>query len=211
MTCHTSDMFHKRRCIICGLDTHVLQISEDFNTLLRSRKFYFSILLTDKERWQGLKQPMVRILLASPLLGWLSAYLGNLTRFHISAFTHQEMVSVPQSRLTDLLRTETFLSLSFPHPSPQPSLTRKGLSRPEGSLGIRVRLAAPGEWPPISAAAPCGQESGSPGAGGGKREVWGQPWLGFLWQGFLVCAFLLCSTREGPGQSHQRAWLRARA
>lgn len=157
-----------------------------------------SILLTEKKRWQGLKQSTARILSDSPLLGWFSAYLRNLTRVQVSAFAHQEMVSVPQSRLTDLLRTETFLSLPFLPPLPHPSLTRKGLSCPEGSLGIRVCLAAPGEWPPISTAAPLRQESGSPGAGGGKREVWVSH--GWIARGQGALYVLSSSAPQGPAR-----------
>lgn len=78
-----------------------------------------------------MKQSILRILLDSPLLGWFSAYLRNLTRAQVLVFAHQEMVSVPQSRLTDLPRRETFLSLPFPPPLPLSISYSKGFLPPQ--------------------------------------------------------------------------------
>lgn len=88
---------------------------------------------------------MLRILLDSPLLGMFSAYL---TRAQVSAFAHQEMVSMSQSRLTDLPRMETFLSLPFLPPlppfisHPKGSLLLRGFPGNQGMLGCPWRMAA---------------------------------------------------------------------
>lgn len=92
------------------------------------------------------------------------------------------MVSVPQSRLTDLLRRKTFFSLPFPPPL-------LSISHPKMFSGNRGMLECP--WRMAGHHHSCCLESGGErallGAGGGKREVWGQTWLDFLWQCFLVC------------------------
>lgn len=118
-------------------------------------------------------------------------HVRNFTRkeVQVSASAHQEMVSVSQARLTDLLGRKTFLSLPCP-----PSLP---ISYPQRILeGTGVRLNAPGEWPPSVQLLPeSALEPGSPGGRRGRR-MWGQTWLDFLWQGFFAGAFSLCSKNK---------------
>lgn len=158
-----------------------------------------STFLTEKKRWRGLKQSTMRILLDSALLGWFSAYLRNLTRAQVSAFAHQEMVSVPQSRLTDLPRTETFLSLPFPPPllpsisHPKGSLSPRGFPGNPGMLGCPWRMAAHQRS--------CSRSPVARLSWGGRRQEGsvGSAMAGFPVQGLLVCAFFLCSTRAWRG------------
>lgn len=131
----------------------------------------------------------------------MCAYLRNLTRkeVQVSASAHQEMVSVSQARLTDLLGRKTFLSLPCP-----PSLP---ISYPKGfSEGTGVRLNAPGEWLlSVQLLPESALEPGSPGGQEEGRGMQGQTWLDFLWQGFLAGAFLLCSKKKRGG-GLEEAW-----
>lgn len=114
------------------------------------------------------------------------------------AFAHQEMVSQPQSRLTDLPRTESFLSLPFRPPHAPPGhLSPQRVLSPQWVPWESGRLTAPGEWRR--------QHSCSgPGPGrlallaGGEREGWGQHG-GFPRQVSCVHVIpLLQTSRGGP-------------
>lgn len=109
------------------------------------------------------------------------------------------MVSVPQSRLTDLLRRKTFFSLPSPCPVPPfyllpaPKASRREWARGLGMLDRPWRMARR----QLSCALLPSTGMGTLlGAGRGKRAARNHTWLGFLWQGSLVCAFFLCSKKK---------------
>lgn len=127
------------------------------------------------------------------------------------------MVSVPQSRLTDLLRRKTFFSLPSPCPVPPfyllpaPKASRREWARGLGMLDRPWRMARR----QLSCALLPSTGMGTLlGAGRGKRAARNHTWLGFLWQGSLVCAFFLCSKKspwKRPGEPDQMYWLWAKA
>lgn len=136
-------------------------------------------------------------------------YQRILTRkeVQISVFAHQEMVSVPQSLLTDLPWEENLPFSPPPLPGPfapfhlsPPRILQRDVGTP-GCPG-RTPAAAP-LLPALRRAwvkAPQGAETcprrqallGSCG----KRGVWGHTWLALLWQSSLVCALFLCSKKS---------------
>lgn len=144
---------------------------------------------------------------------FVCAYLRNLTRkeVQVSASAHQEMVSVSQARLTDLLGRKTFLSLPCP-----PSLP---ISYPKGfSEGTRVRLNALREW--LLSVQLLPESALEPGSPGGRRREEGcrvrHGWISYGKASLWVLSSSAPKKRGGdpwkrPGESDQMYWLRAKA